>query len=204
MEVPLLLSFIAYSNKSTLKKQTNKNPTYKWFLYINISLGNFLHWKVSCNCSLVVILVISFTCLLSVFHWIGPFGFLLSVNVYWSWQVSRLLGFEFQKHTSHPLSGGGLTPAFWALDTFDQNKSHLFWVLIGCGCGSSQKRAATLWFSRGPLACTSRQNRQHIKPRFCAALPVPQEWARKSTDNTTICIQLLSMFKARHREQQQQ
>lgn len=113
-------------------------------------------------------------------------------------------GFEFQKHTSHPLSGGGLTPAFWVLDTFDQNKSHLFWVLIGCGCGSSQKRAAILWFSRGPLGCTSRKNRQHIKPRFCAALPLPQEWARKSTDNPTICIQLLSMFKARHKEQEQQ
>lgn len=85
-------------------------------------------------------------------------------------------GFEFQNHASHPLSGGSLTPVLWALDTFDQNKSYLLWVLIGlhCGCGYSQKQAAFLWFSREPLGCTSHKKRQHIKRRLCSSSGAPR------------------------------
>lgn len=160
-------------------KQTETPPTNDFYISI-------CHWEISCTGRFRAIV------LWWLFSSFPLLAFSVCFIVWSSWlsahcehllKLTSILalgfkagGFEFQKHTSHVLSGGRLTPAFRALDTFDQNRSHLFWVLIwlDCGCGSSQKRAAILWFSRGPLGCTSRKNRQHIKPRFVQLSRCPQ------------------------------
>lgn len=68
-----------------------------------VSITSACQWKMSFSgridavCSLVVIFVTSFTCLMSGFHFITPLGLLLlAMNIYWGWQVSCLWGLKLR------------------------------------------------------------------------------------------------------------
>lgn len=91
-------------------------------------------------CSLVVILIISSTCLMSLIFSLSCFVLTMYSSLFTDSDTYLSLGFKvgvylFPTHASCPLSACSLITALWAYDTFAQNKLPLFWFLIRLDCG---------------------------------------------------------------------
>lgn len=183
--------------------------------FTNVNIAPEGKKKVRCrhHCFLVVVLIISSTCLMSVilsFSWFCAHSVHIALSVHWEWHVCVLRFLKLESiYFKHMHLDHFLLPAssllYKLMTHLLEKKLLLCWFLIRFHCGLWLFPRSEHLFSILPekssasLLIKTEKSSITLKYPVQTNLQIPQYWWSKNNNNDT--ISLCSMSKNRHRKQ---